>query len=270
MFLLEQGVITREQLEEGLLYQREHNQLLGQLAVDRGLLLPEGVGAICRAQQENACLFGEMALRQGRLTRQKLDEALFFQKVQHTYLGEALLLLGHITQEQYSRLLSRHYEIRDKQRISPRYLHEFFDENKILDLLVTALARALARLVSESLSVSGVGTPFAVTDFPVRALLEGRLPGDRALAAAICLSEELAARLASLSTDETTPGTAIFFTAVCRFFSDLLAGQGLSLSRAACCFDREPTAAVQDCVFVCGQTPSGQVGLVLWLAEVGS
>lgn len=260
-FLLEQGVITQEQLEDGLCFQRAHNWRLGQLAVERGLLPAEAVEDICRAQRDCACLFGEMAVRRGSLTRRDLDEALFFQKVEHTYLGEALLLLGHITPEQYTRLLGRYYELRDRQRVSPRYLHEFFSENRVLDCLVKALCRALERLAGQALTVSRVGLPFALDTFPSRARFEGMLSSGRALAAVVGLSGELAARF------DGAAGSEAFFTVTGRFFRDLLEETGLALAGERVLpgggLDRDD----RDCVFVLGQTPCGQAGLALWLAE---
>lgn len=266
-FLLEQGVITQEQLEEGLRFQREHNRRLGQLAVERGLLPPEAVEGICRAQRNCACLFGEMAVRRGALSRRALDEALFFQKVEHTYLGEALLLLGHISPEQYTELLGRYYALRDSRRISPRYLHEFFAENRALDCLVTALCRTLERLAGQSLTVSGVGCPFALEAFPLRVRLEGVLSPDRSLVAVVGLSEELAAELGRPSAMDGA-GAEACYAMVGRFFQELLEERGLILSGERLCPGGGLDLADRDCVFVLGQTATGRAGLALWLAEV--
>lgn len=263
-FLLEEGVIDQDQLEEGLRFQREHNRRLGQLAVERGLLPPETVDDICQAQRDSVCLFGEMAVRRGALSRRELDEALFFQKVEHTYLGEALLLLGHISPEQYARLLGRYYALRDSQRISPRYLHEFFAENVVLDCLVKALCRVLERLGGQSLTVTGVGAPFPMATFAVGGRLEGLVSPDRPLAAAVGLSGELAARLEGLDEAETPA----FLPLLARFFGHLLAEAGMTLAEARVGPGGDLDRETRDCAFVRGQTPYGQAGLALWLAEV--
>ena len=119
------------------------------MAVDKGMLTPAVVRDICRAQRADAGLFGDIAVRERRLTRKSLDELLFFQKVHHTYLGEALLHLGHISEEQYRRLLEHYWALRDAGKVSLRYLHDFFAENRLLDSLVGALSLAVRRFAGE-------------------------------------------------------------------------------------------------------------------------
>jgi hypothetical protein len=269
-FLVEQGRITEAQLEDGLRFQRERNQCIGQMAVERGLLSPEAVRAICRAQREDAGLFGDIAVREWRLSRRSLDELLFFQKVHHTYLGEALLLCGHIGQDQYQQLLGRHYALRDEGLVSLRYLNEFFCENKVLDNLVQALVRAVRRFADEPLTVAGIGTPFAVARYPVRALVEGKIDGGRPLAAVAGLSQALADRLEAGLARGELQGLKGYFKAVGHYFGDLLREDSLLLSGERIRLSRDIQADPRDCAFVRLSAPSGEAGLVLWLSEAGA
>lgn len=268
-FLVEQGHITEAQLEDGLRFQQERNQRIGQLAVERGLLRPEAVRAICRAQRVDAGLFGDIAVRERRLSRRSLDELLFFQKVHHTYLGEALLLRGHITQDHYQQLLGRHYALRDKRLVSLRYLNEFFCEHTVLDNLVQALVRAVRRCADEPLEVTGVGAPFAADHHPVRALVEGKTGSGRPMAAVIGLSQTLADRLEAGLDRSEIQGRKGFFKAVAHYFGDLLRGDGLRLSGERIRLSRDIQADPEECAFVRLTAPSGEAGVVLWLPEAG-
>ncbi len=268
-FLVEQGCITEAQLDDGLRFQREHNQRIGQVAVDRGVLSPDAVRTICRQQREDAGLFGEIAVRQRRLSRRAVDELLFFQKVHHTYLGEALLQCGHISQDQYQALLGRYYTLRDEGRVSLRYLNEFFCENKVLDSLVQALSRAVRRFADEPLDIDGVGVALAMDRFPVRALITGKTGANRPLSAVAGLSEALAVRVGQGLSRGELQGPKGFFKAITHYFSDLLRENGLLLVGERLRLSRDLAADPADCAFVRLTAPSGEAGVALWLPEVG-
>jgi hypothetical protein len=269
-FLVEQGCISEAQLEDGLCFQREHNRRIGEMAVDKGLLSREAVRAICRAQREDVGLFGDIAVREHRLSRRTLDELLFFQKVHHTYLGEALLLRGHISQEQYQRLLGRHYVLRDESLVSLRYLNEFFSENRVLDSLVRACARAVRRFAAEPLEVAEVGLPFDSARFPDRALVSGKVSGGRSLAAVVALSGTLVSRLEACLAGSEIRGLKGFFTSMGHYFSELLREDGLLLTGERIRLSRDIKADAADCAFVRLAAPSGEAGVVLWLPEAGT
>lgn len=269
-FLVEQGVITPEQLTDGLRFQGEHNRRIGEVAVDKGMLTPEAVRAICRAQRADAGLFGDIAVRERRLTRRALDELLFFQKVQHTYLGEALLQLGHIDQEQYRRLLERYWALREAGQVSLRYLHDFFAENRLLDSLVTALSLAVRRFAGEQLTVSGIGVAFDPAIFPIRGLFSGQVLGDRPFTALAGLSDGLAARLETALAGAEVKGFKGFFTAVSHYVRDLSREEGLLVTGERLRLGGMIEAPIAERIHVRLAAPSGGAGLVLWLAEVGA
>lgn len=267
-FLVEQGAITPEQLEDGLRFQRERNQRIGEVAVQRGVLSPEQVEAVRQVQRDDPRLFGDIAVGQRRLTRKTLDELLFFQKIQHTYLGEALLVLGHITGEQYQGLMGRHYALRDEGRVSLRYLQEFYGENRVLEVLVEALERAVRRFAGETLIVASIGGEIPLALFPERALLEGAVLGGRRLAARIGLSEGLAGNLAAaLAPGDPVSGRAESWETLLRYFGDMLRDGALLLDQGRVSPDRELEAAPEDCLRLQFRAPSGEAGLAFWLEE---
>lgn len=266
-FLVEQGAITEAQLEDGLRFQREHNQRIGEVAVDRGVLTPAQVLAIREKQQADSRLFGDIAVTERRLSRRSLDDLLFFQKVQHTYLGEALLVCGHISREQYQRLMGRHYALRDQGRVSLRYLQEFFTDNRVLEIMAATLERVVRRDIGESLTVSAIGRPMDWSLFPGRGLLSGRV-GGRRLTARIGLSEHLAEHLVA-AREASGPSCELegFFLTVLRYFGDMLRDASLLLETGWVEPDRALEASGEECLHLRFQTPTGEAGLGFWLEE---
>lgn len=273
-FLVEQGAITEAQLEDGLRYQREKNRRIGEVAVERGVLTPGQVDVIRDKQDDDPRLFGDIAVGERHLSRRNLDDLLFYQKIHHTYLGEALLVLGHIDRDQYQQLMGRHYALRDKGRISLRYLQEFFAENKVAECLFTALSRAVGRYAGEDAAVVWLGNAAQASTYPENALFEGLVLGGRRFAAGLGLDSALADRLAAGggSTDRGDRAARLtaFFETVLRFFGDMLRDASLLLEAGQVVPGRQLPADCQDCLAVRAEAPSGRLGLVFWLEEARS
>jgi len=268
-FLVEQGAITEEQLEDGLRYQQEHNRRIGEEAVERGLLTPEEVRAICDQQRRDPRLFGDIAVEKGSLCRQSVDELLFFQKVHHTYLGEALLLLGHITREQHQLLMGRHYALRDNGRVSLRYLQDFFADNQVAETLFGAVSRGIRRFAGEELAIVSLGAASDGGAYRHRAVLGGVLLGGRHCTAAIGLSDPLAGKLVAGMVEAGDPkGLDGFFDAVLGFFGKMLRGVSLFLEQEWVVRRDIWSAASGDTLDIQGRTPSGAVGIDFWLEDV--
>ena len=267
-FLVEQGAITEAQLEDGLRYQQENNRRIGEVAVERGLLLPEQVRAICERQADDPRLFGTIAVEGRHMSRRDLDDLLFFQKVHHTYLGEALLLLGHITRGQYQQLMGRYWPLREEGRVSLRYLQDFFSENRVAETLFAALARGVRRFAGEDLAVTSLGVPDATAGFPRRALLTGTVLDGRRMAAAVGLSELLADKISRGLSEAAGPGgTGELFGTVLRFFGDMLRDAGMPLGQGRAALNDDGNLGGPETLGIRGAAPSGEVGLVFWLEE---
>jgi hypothetical protein len=261
-FLVEQGAITEAQLEEGLLLQREKNRRIGEVAVERGKLTTEQAEAIRERQNADPRLFGDIAVNERQLTRRTLDDLLFLQKIHHTYLGEALLTLGYIDRQQYQELMGRHYALRDKGRVSLRYLQEFFAENRVAECLFAALSRAVARATDEQAAISSLDSAFDPDASPENARIEGLVLGGRQFAATIGLSRSLADRLAT-----GTEGLDGFYGTVLHYFGDMLRDGALRLESGRVIHGAGHPAQCADCLTVRAHTPSGELSLTFWLEE---
>ncbi|OLN27367.1 hypothetical protein DVDV_2165 [Desulfovibrio sp. DV] len=270
-FLVEQGAITEAQLEDGLRLQREKNRRIGEVAVERGVLSPDQVDVIRGRQDDDPRLFGDIAVGEHHLSRRSLDDLLFIQKIQHTYLGEALLLLGHIDRPRYQELMGRHYALRDKSRVSLRYLQEYFADNRVAECLFAAVTRAVHRTTGEEAAITGFGSASPPSAYPENAVIEGTILGGRRYAAGLGLSRPLAARLAdSAGAADGRTGLAVFYDRVLRYFGDMLRDVSLLLESGRVVAGTLPGEGCGDCLAIRIRTPSGELGLTFWLEEVAA
>lgn len=104
-FLVERGVITREQLLEALEEQRKVNMKFGEHAIRLGYLTPEQVDEIRKVQKREELRFGEAAIKLGYLTPEQVEQISRIQKSSHKLLGDILVEKGFITRDVLEREL---------------------------------------------------------------------------------------------------------------------------------------------------------------------
>jgi len=104
-YLLEKGIITRDQLLEAMEFQRSHNLRLGEHARRLGYLNEEQIQQIHAAQRHQDLPFGELAVRLGFLTPKQLEEVIAAQRAHHLYIGEVLVQKGFLSREALEREL---------------------------------------------------------------------------------------------------------------------------------------------------------------------
>lgn len=105
-YLLEKGLVNREQLLKALEYQRSKVRKLGEIAIQREYLSEKDVEAIHQEQRKTDLMFGELAVRKGLLTQVQVNELMNIQKSSHVYLGEALTALGILADKQVQQELN--------------------------------------------------------------------------------------------------------------------------------------------------------------------
>jgi hypothetical protein len=128
-FLLEQGLISQEQLNEAISFQRENNALLGSLALEKGLMTREQVLEVMEEQQLRSEKFGEIARRKKYLTDEQLRELLKIQGQNHVFLGEALTRRHYLSIRELNRQLNRfEQDMRQKEASIPELLQGLDDQ----------------------------------------------------------------------------------------------------------------------------------------------
>ncbi len=111
-FLLDQGLIDQEILNDVLVIQQECNLMLGEIAVSSGLLTQQQAENINQKQQNENKRFGEIAEDLSLLSHQQISDLLKQQKEQKKYFGDILIDLGILDSEQLAKQLRLHeYEL---------------------------------------------------------------------------------------------------------------------------------------------------------------
>lgn len=115
-YLLNKGLLTREQLTDALDYQQSVHVKLGVIAVDEGYLSPEQVEKIHDMQKQVDKRFGEIGVDLGLLTDEQVESMLSVQKQNHLLLAQAVVDKEYMTIEQFSNALTdykREYSLSD-------------------------------------------------------------------------------------------------------------------------------------------------------------
>lgn len=101
-YLLNNGLLTDEQLSNCLRIHQSTHVKLGVIAVDKNYLTPTQVENIHEVQRTKDMLFGEIAVSLGYLTNQQVEEMLSTQKNNHLQLAQTIVNLGYLTIEDFS------------------------------------------------------------------------------------------------------------------------------------------------------------------------
>lgn len=109
-FLLNNKVITPEQLLEGLRYQKNVRLKLGVLALNAGYLKPTEIEIIHEAQKKADKKFGEIAVEKGFLTSMQVEELLAQQNKGHLLLAQYLVDKNYLSIEQLQQTLKQYKE----------------------------------------------------------------------------------------------------------------------------------------------------------------
>ncbi|MEX1030120.1 MAG: hypothetical protein WDZ91_08780 [Paenibacillaceae bacterium] len=107
-FLLNQDLITSNELEKALIAQKDTRVKLGVLAINRGFMTAEQVEAVHQAQTRMDKRFGEIAVDLGFIQEDIIDELLSAQPSAHLALGQALIDHEIMRYEAFSRALSQY------------------------------------------------------------------------------------------------------------------------------------------------------------------
>ncbi|MEI6305818.1 MAG: hypothetical protein WCP33_03255 [Deltaproteobacteria bacterium] len=117
-YLVENGVITSEQLANALGMQEFSNCSFGEIANRMGILSSEEIIRINRLQQTEDLLFGEAAIQLGLLSVEQEKVILASQKENHLFIGEALTATGCISAEQLVKHLNNFEQVQNGNKTS--------------------------------------------------------------------------------------------------------------------------------------------------------
>lgn len=156
-YILEKGYINRDQLLEGIKYQKAVNLKIGVLAIDKNYMTSKQVETVLSMQKTYNKPFGELAISEGLLTKEKLEELLSSQHSDKIYLGEALLEKGFISLSQLEAYLN---EYKNEQNIADKEINSAFNNinpkySLIIKNTVQIFQNILLRLIDENGKIAG-------------------------------------------------------------------------------------------------------------------
>ncbi len=104
-YLLNNHLVTSEQLNKALEMQSKVHVKLGVLAINAGFLTAQQVDELHRQQATRDIRIGDLAVELGYMTPQQVDELLAAQKPGYLALGQALVDTGVMTNAQFQAAL---------------------------------------------------------------------------------------------------------------------------------------------------------------------
>lgn len=104
-YLLNRELLTREQLEDALEFQKSVHVKFGVMAVDEAYMTPLQVEEVHEKQKQMDKRFGEIAVELGYLTNEQVELLISNQKQGHLFLAQALVDREYMTIEQFGAAL---------------------------------------------------------------------------------------------------------------------------------------------------------------------
>ena len=104
-FLVEQNIVTSEELLNAVHLQEKNNLKFGEMAVSMGLVTPAEIGRAHNAQMSIDNKLGDLLIEMGFLTIVQLNDIITRQKNTHLYIGEALVQEGALTNDELQKHL---------------------------------------------------------------------------------------------------------------------------------------------------------------------
>lgn len=99
-FLVEKGVVSRNDLLQAIELQERKNLKLGEIALELGYVGRADIDRAHHAQLSRDMKLGDLLVEMGCLTLPQLNEVVTRQKNNHLYIGEALVAVNAITADQ--------------------------------------------------------------------------------------------------------------------------------------------------------------------------
>ena len=196
--LIASGIITEDQLEEALAYQKEHDVLVGQALIDLGYISSDDLAAFIRGDQKAP--IGELLIASGYLDREKLNEALEYQRIHGGRLGAICVDLGFLTYDQLESVLSRTQQ--KKGRLGEELVAQGLITKEQLESALEMQKRSGGYLGDILLYQNAIDEKELYRALASQMQL-GRLASDKVTLDATSLPYDMALRLKAIIVDET-------------------------------------------------------------------
>ena len=145
-YLLDKKLITENQLQEAVDFQKKVNLKLGEIAIRKGILTAEQVKSIHSKQKNVDKFFGAIALKLKLLTDKELYKLLELQKNNNIHIGQALLNHEAITGHQFNEELSAFKKLQSESGKKSLIELNKSSQNETLKTFIYSTAKILYRI----------------------------------------------------------------------------------------------------------------------------
>lgn len=213
-YLLNEGLISADELKDALDLQSSTHVKLGVLSVNEGFMTASQVEEVHEKQKQIDKRFGEIAIELGYLTEQQLDQLLSGQKQNHLILGQALVDRNYMSIEQFSNALINYKKdnsLSDKQfdAIKSGDIDTLVDT--LLDIKDTSskqlytdylslFAKNLIRFIDDQVRLEA--KPIS-DNYQAEWFVSQKIKGDKEFSTGIGCNEDVFLKVASIYAEET-------------------------------------------------------------------
>ena len=147
-YLLQKGIISKEQLLQLLEIQSQVNRKIGQLAVESGFLLPKHVESILKVQKRINKYFGQLTMQMGLLDEQQITQLLDIQNKNFVPLEEVIIREGILPKEVIEKELTlfKTYDEGDQGVFNMRWVSKHIQNGFIYETFIEQTLKLLMRL----------------------------------------------------------------------------------------------------------------------------
>jgi len=198
-FLLERGTVAREHMLDAVTHQKEVNLSLCALAVEKGFLTEDRIGALDNEQRRTDRKFATVAETEGWLSAEQLEELARVKKERWLFLGEALVKLGYLGSVQLEQLRREYRLSQSPARAELRTAIGEMPEKDIVSTVLDATLKILLHFTKELVRLVAVSEGIRETPKDAHVFTQ-RVTGDVTFDYALVLPETLALCLAGAIT----------------------------------------------------------------------
>lgn len=169
-YLLEKGLISKDQLLNTLAEQRKQNPRLGDLAVEQDYITEDQARKINQRQLSTDARFGDLAIEMGFINTEQLDHLVVLQGQKRKFFGELLVELNFMDEAVVAQELEAHKSTQGALSDLVQVVVESHPESQCINACADIVSKLFTRILavpaqfSELLSEQELGD---YADFPL-------------------------------------------------------------------------------------------------------
>jgi len=164
-YLLEKGLINKNQLLATLGEQRAQNPRIGYLAVTEGFISLAQAKQINQRQMSTDARFGDLAIFMGLIDSEQLDHLVDLQSRKRKYFGELLIELNYLDAETVAAELQLHQLMHREYSSKIQGLVDNHNFSQSINTSVNIIAKLFARVLSVPTRFSALATEQELEEF---------------------------------------------------------------------------------------------------------